>query len=173
MVNHWRIDFGAGRLRAADADREQVAAELTRHCGEGRLTADELSERLELAYLAVTLGELDVLVADLPAEAPARSARRRVPTAGLAVVAALVALAAAGALALAAESPELALVLVGSLLLILLALVALVVPLVLAAAPFVLMSAVAVWAARQLRPDRGSLAAVAGVGHPPRARRRL
>ena len=56
-------------IRASDADRERTAVSLRRHCGEGRLTADELSERLEAAYGARTLGELARLTTDLPAEA--------------------------------------------------------------------------------------------------------
>jgi hypothetical protein len=33
-------------IRASDSDRERVADLLRRHCGEGRLTLDELGERL-------------------------------------------------------------------------------------------------------------------------------
>ena len=45
-------------IRASDADRERVAAALRRHAGEGRLTLDELGERLGETYAARTLGEL-------------------------------------------------------------------------------------------------------------------
>jgi hypothetical protein len=44
-----------------------VAAALRTHCEAGRLTIDELEERLGAAYAARTLGELDALMADLPA----------------------------------------------------------------------------------------------------------
>ena len=63
-------------LRAGDADRERVADELTRHCAEGRLTSDELSERLDVALRARTLGELAALTRDLPRLPPAAPRRR-------------------------------------------------------------------------------------------------
>jgi hypothetical protein len=55
-------------IRASDADRDRVAAGLREHCAEGRLTLDELNERLEATYAAKTLGELWQLTADLPEE---------------------------------------------------------------------------------------------------------
>ena len=67
-------------LRASDAEREQVIDLLRRHAGEGRITADELSERIDAVYAARTVGELRGPLADLPAEAPRPplpSARRR------------------------------------------------------------------------------------------------
>jgi len=62
-------------VRASDHDREQVVSSLKRHCAEGRLSTDELTSRVEAAYTAVSLAELDGLTADLPgspvaAEAP-------------------------------------------------------------------------------------------------------
>ena len=45
-------------LRASDADRERAADVLRDNAGEGRLDADELEQRLEVAYSAKTLGEL-------------------------------------------------------------------------------------------------------------------
>jgi hypothetical protein len=53
-------------IRASDADRDRVAAELREHSVEGRITMDELNERLEATYSARTLGELQVVTADLP-----------------------------------------------------------------------------------------------------------
>jgi uncharacterized protein DUF1707 len=53
-------------LRVADADREQLIDELREHAGAGRLTADELEERVGGAYGASTRGDLDALRADLP-----------------------------------------------------------------------------------------------------------
>jgi hypothetical protein len=41
---------------------------LRRHAAEGRLTTDELTDRVGRALLATTLGELDDLVRDLPPE---------------------------------------------------------------------------------------------------------
>lgn len=61
-------------LRAADADREAVAEQLRTAAGDGRLTMEELDERLGLAYAAKTYGELELVVRDLPDTAPARSA---------------------------------------------------------------------------------------------------
>ena len=53
-------------LRVADADREQLIDELREHALAGRLTSDELEERVGGAYGATTRGELDALRADLP-----------------------------------------------------------------------------------------------------------
>jgi hypothetical protein len=54
-------------LRASDADREQVLERLRHAMAEGRLSGDELEERIEAVYRARTYGELNVLLADLPA----------------------------------------------------------------------------------------------------------
>jgi hypothetical protein len=53
-------------LRASDSDREQVSERLRHATAEGRLSADELDQRLEALYAARTYGELDALLADLP-----------------------------------------------------------------------------------------------------------
>ena len=82
-------------IRAADADRDQVAERLRAACAEGRLSPDELSARLDACLRAKTFGELRPLVADLPAPgaavAPrpgrALSARRRFPHPALIVLA--------------------------------------------------------------------------------------
>lgn len=70
MTNQYFFwDRIAGRdpnLRAADADREQVAERLRKGHGEGRLDMTEFQERLERCYESKTLGELDQLVRDLP-----------------------------------------------------------------------------------------------------------
>jgi hypothetical protein len=58
-------------LRASHADRDRVVDVLTGAAGDGRLTADELDERVEAALSARTLGELAVLTADLPVVAGA------------------------------------------------------------------------------------------------------
>ena len=65
-------------LRASDADRERSAELLRSAAAEGRLTADELEERLERAFSARTEAELTPLVADLPlaANPPAPAAAR-------------------------------------------------------------------------------------------------
>jgi len=53
-------------LRASDADRDETVELLRRHGGEGRLTLDELRERIEAALEAKTLDDLDRLLTDLP-----------------------------------------------------------------------------------------------------------
>jgi hypothetical protein len=52
-------------LRASDAEREQAAETLRKAMGEGRLTVDELEDRLRVAYSAPTVRELERLVADV------------------------------------------------------------------------------------------------------------
>jgi len=68
-------------LRASDADREAVTAELREQHLAGRLDADEFQQRLELCLAAKTHAELDALIADLPSAADLR--RRRLPAAWL------------------------------------------------------------------------------------------
>lgn len=58
------------RMRASDADREAVAARLRDHYAEGRLTQEELDERVSVALTAKTFGELRPLTTDLPGPAP-------------------------------------------------------------------------------------------------------
>ena len=58
------------KIRASDADRDRTAALLREHLAAGRLDAEEFQERLDAAYAAKTLGELDELMADLPAIDP-------------------------------------------------------------------------------------------------------
>jgi Domain of unknown function (DUF1707) len=57
----------ASSLRASDADRESVAQRLRHATAEGRLNTDELEDRLQALFAARTYGELDALLADLPA----------------------------------------------------------------------------------------------------------
>jgi hypothetical protein len=54
-------------MRAGHAEREAVAAELREHYASGRLTLDELNERLDKTFAAKTRGDLDELMRDLPA----------------------------------------------------------------------------------------------------------
>ena len=62
-----------GALRASHADRDQVAEVLRVAAGDGRLSPDELDERLERALTAQTYAELATLIADLPASGTAVS----------------------------------------------------------------------------------------------------
>jgi len=60
------------RMRASDADREEVVGRLRAALDEGRLKMPEFTERMGLAYEAVTYGDLAPLHADLPAAIIAR-----------------------------------------------------------------------------------------------------
>src|SRR5215467_7590696 len=55
-----------GRMRVGDADREQAANVLREAAGQGRISMDELDERLELAYAAKTYADLTAVTHDLP-----------------------------------------------------------------------------------------------------------
>jgi hypothetical protein len=52
-------------LRASDTDREHAAEALRHAAGEGRLTVDELDDRLHQAFAARTRAELETLLADV------------------------------------------------------------------------------------------------------------
>jgi hypothetical protein len=71
-----------GAVRVSDADRERAALVLRDAAADGRLTLDELTERLDGAYGAKTRGELDGVISDLgrtaaPSRAPDATRRRR------------------------------------------------------------------------------------------------
>ncbi|MFE7587945.1 DUF1707 domain-containing protein [Kitasatospora sp. NPDC057512] len=53
-------------MRASHADRDRVAELLRIAAGDGRLTSEELDERLEAALSARTIGDLAGLTTDLP-----------------------------------------------------------------------------------------------------------
>lgn len=111
------------RVRASDAEREQVAARLRAAIEEGRLTLDEGEQRMTAAYAVTYRDELPELTADLPtpdpragdrwADQPGEAGRTRrrwagggpprpaVPVLGLLVVGAVV----AGIWAAAASGP--------------------------------------------------------------------
>jgi hypothetical protein len=59
------------RIRVSDADRDRVAAQLRDHFAEGRLTQDELDERVSATLNAKTFGDLRPIMADLPGPGPA------------------------------------------------------------------------------------------------------
>jgi hypothetical protein len=58
---------GPAGLRASHEDRDKVAEVLRVAAGDGRLSPEELDERLERALTAKTYAELEVLTTDLPA----------------------------------------------------------------------------------------------------------
>jgi Domain of unknown function (DUF1707) len=54
-----------------------VVEALTEHCAAGRLTLEELPDRVARAYRATTLGDLAKVTADLPGRVPAAPPSRR------------------------------------------------------------------------------------------------
>jgi class 3 adenylate cyclase len=64
-------------MLAADADRERVAELLRDHYSAGRLSDDELSERVEAVYGVRTMSELAAVTADLPSAAQPQARRHR------------------------------------------------------------------------------------------------
>ncbi|MFF5263048.1 DUF1707 domain-containing protein [Actinomadura viridis] len=76
---------GPRQIRASDADRDRVAQVLRDAAGEGRLTLEELDERLDAVYAARTYAELEPITRDLPvpggAAAPAAYPSDTYPTA--------------------------------------------------------------------------------------------
>jgi hypothetical protein len=64
-------------MRISDADRHDVAEELRKAAGEGRIDLAVLEERLVAAYAAKTYADLVPITADLPT---ARAASRPTPT---------------------------------------------------------------------------------------------
>ncbi|MFD6171940.1 DUF1707 SHOCT-like domain-containing protein [Streptomyces coeruleorubidus] len=57
---------GALEMRASHEERDRIVDVLRVAAGDGRLTLEELDERLEAALSARTVGELALLTADLP-----------------------------------------------------------------------------------------------------------
>jgi hypothetical protein len=57
---------GFGHLRVSDQQREQAAQQLREHFAAGRLSQEELDERVQRAYAARTERELQALLTDLP-----------------------------------------------------------------------------------------------------------
>jgi hypothetical protein len=53
-------------MRVGDAEREAVASQLREHYADGRLTLDELNERVDQAFAAKTRADLDAVQRDLP-----------------------------------------------------------------------------------------------------------
>ncbi|MFE6615486.1 DUF1707 domain-containing protein [Amycolatopsis sp. NPDC057786] len=60
------------RLRAADVDRERVATRVQAAGGEGRLTLQEVEDRLSAVYSAKYTDDLVALTSDLPKPVPKR-----------------------------------------------------------------------------------------------------
>ena len=75
MPDNGRMDpqgsSDTSRLRASDADRDQAASVLNNAMAEGRLTAEEHSERLDAVYAAKTHADIVPLLDDLPGQGTA------------------------------------------------------------------------------------------------------
>jgi hypothetical protein len=70
-------------VRASDSERDACIERLRAAAAEGRLTMDELGDRIEAASAAVMRGELTGLTSDLPGKTIARATDgREVKTAG-------------------------------------------------------------------------------------------
>ena len=63
VPGHSRYDYD---LRIGDAERDAATTQLREHFVAGRLTLDELTDRIDLALTAKTKRHLDQLMADLP-----------------------------------------------------------------------------------------------------------
>jgi hypothetical protein len=72
-----QVRNGPREVRASDADRHQVAERLRDAAGDGRLTPDELDQRLEGVYAARTNSDLERFIHDLPAVDPTTGAAAR------------------------------------------------------------------------------------------------
>ena len=68
-ADHGQDPVPRGELRVSYEDRDRVAEELRVAAGDGRLTAEELDERLEVALTARTYAELASVTKDLPSAA--------------------------------------------------------------------------------------------------------
>jgi hypothetical protein len=78
-------DTAPGAIRCSDGEREQTRARLSHAAVEGRITVDEVDDRLALVAAARFRHELDAVVADLPRpEAPAAQAVGWLPILGTA-----------------------------------------------------------------------------------------
>lgn len=60
-------------MRVSNDDRERIARVLHDSMAEGRLTVNELEERLDKVYAAKTFADLEPLIRDLPAGAQSRA----------------------------------------------------------------------------------------------------
>jgi len=60
-------------LRIGDAERDEVTSVLHEHFAQGRLTREELDERLTATLSAKTVGDLRAVTRDLPGPLPERA----------------------------------------------------------------------------------------------------
>jgi hypothetical protein len=84
LVPGWRVpsrtryDYD---VRIGDAERDATMVQLREHFVAGRLTFDELTERIDAALTAKTQRQIETLMADLPRPARAARTSRGVPAA--------------------------------------------------------------------------------------------
>lgn len=64
-------DPGSPQVGVSDVERDEVARRLAGAVGEGRLTLDEFTQRVNAVYEAKARDELEALTADIPAGPPA------------------------------------------------------------------------------------------------------
>ena len=64
-------------MAISDDERDRTVQALTRHCGDGRITLDELEERITRVYAATTVAEMTAVLADLPKAPPPAKAPLR------------------------------------------------------------------------------------------------
>src|SRR5215467_5866566 len=83
MMSEPPVPADPRQLRAADADRDRTADVLRRAEAEGRISFDELDERISRAYAAKTFADLEAVTSDLPGQGmkppSAAAARYRPP----------------------------------------------------------------------------------------------
>ena len=68
-------DMGDEHIRVGDRERDQAVARLQECHAEGRLTVEELQERIQAALAAKTGGDIDKLFVDLPGGSPQRESQ--------------------------------------------------------------------------------------------------
>ena len=68
--------MASGQVRASDAERDRAIETLRHHYAAGRLSSDELEERIGRACAARTRGELAAVQRDLPSDRRRRAAQR-------------------------------------------------------------------------------------------------
>ena len=69
-ADSWRVSDRRVNVRASDTDRDATVNRLREAAGEGQLTLEELSDRIEAAFDAVMRSDLVLLTSDLPGGAP-------------------------------------------------------------------------------------------------------
>jgi len=80
------LEFLPGHIRVGDAERAAVVERLSAHAAAGRLTVEELEQRLDVAQTAVVVADLRALETDLALPPRPRSAVPWPPLLALAVV---------------------------------------------------------------------------------------